>query len=249
MNDFYDQMVPFYHLIFPDWDESIKRQATNLDSLIKEIWGDRISTVLDVSCGIGTQALGLARLNYQVTASDLSAEAVERAKSEAFKRGLKIDFSVVDMREAFIHHHRQFDLVISADNSIPHLLTDEDILAAFRQFYACVRPGGGCLITVRDYDQIERSGVQVKPYNLRVEQSVRYLIFQVWDFQGDLYDLAMYFVADQGDDKCTTRVMRTKYYAVSPNKLMRLMTAAGFVEVKRWDDRFYQPVLVGQKVN
>jgi SAM-dependent methyltransferase len=246
MDDFYDQIAPFYHLIFADWEQSIERQATQLNSIIKEFWGDQVRTILDVSCGIGTQALGLAQLNYQVTGSDLSQKAIERAKTEAQKRGLAVNFSVADMRQAFDHHQRQFDLVISGDNAIPHLLADGELLTAFRQFYDCARPGGGCLITVRDYDQVERSGLQVKPEGLRVEQGTRYLIFQVWEFAGEIYDLSMYFIADSGAE-CTVQVMRTKYYAVSTIKLMHLLEAAGFVEVKRLDDRFYQPVIIGKK--
>jgi SAM-dependent methyltransferase len=247
MDDFYDRMTPFYHLIFADWEASIERQAGQLDGLIRELWGDQVSTILDVSSGIGTQAIGLAQQGYRVTASDLSEKEIERARHEAQERGLTIDFSVADMRDAFSHHQRQFDLVISADNSVPHLLTDQDILTAFRQFYACVRPGGGCLITVRDYDQVERQGIQVKPYGLRVEDGTRYLVFQVWEFEGDIYDLAMYFIADHGGADCEAHVMRTKYYAVSTSKLIDLMEAAGFIEVKRLDDRFYQPVIVGTK--
>lgn len=247
MDDFYDRMTPFYHLVFADWETGIERQAKQLNSLIRDLWGDQVGTILDVSCGIGTQTIGLAQQGYRVTASDLSAKAIERARQEAQERGLTIDFSVADMRAAFSHHQRQFDLVISADNSVPHLLTDQDILTAFRQFYACVRPGGGCLITVRDYDQVERQGLQVKSYGIRVEGGTRYLVFQVWEFEGDIYNLAMYFIADHGGSACETHVMRTKYYAVSTGKLIDLMEAAGFVDVKRLDDRFYQPVIAGTK--
>ena len=41
-----------------------------LDEIIHETWGDKVSEVLDAACGIGTQSLGLAKLGYQVTASD-----------------------------------------------------------------------------------------------------------------------------------------------------------------------------------
>ena len=82
-----------------------------LDGIIREEWGDNATAILDVSCGIGTQALGLAKLKYDVTASDLSPEAVERAKVEAHKRGITLSFSVADMRDAFKHHGRQFDVV------------------------------------------------------------------------------------------------------------------------------------------
>ncbi len=245
--DFYNQLTPFYHLLYPDWETSIRRQAAALDEIIKEFWGDEIKTVLDVACGIGTQALGLARLGYLVTASDLSGPELERARQEAAVRDLAIDFSVADMRRAYSHHRRQFDLVIACDNAIPHLLTDAEILEAFQQFYRSSRPGGGCLISVRDYALEERSGAQVKPYGLRSEGETRYLVFQVWEFQELIYDLSIYFVKDQGGPTCTTQVMRTQYYAVDTGTLVSLMTEAGFQQVQRLDDRFFQPVIIGRK--
>ena len=249
VKDFYRQLTPFYHLIYPDWQASIERQGYALQAIIRDFWGDQIKTVLDVACGIGTQALGLAQLDYDVTASDLSAPEVERARQEAARRNLNINFSVADMRHASHHHRQRFDLVIACDNAIPHLLTDEDILAALREFHRCVRPGGGCLISVRDYDKEERTGVHVKPYGLRTEGDTRYLVFQVWEFQGDIYDLAMYFVEDRGGSDCVTHVMRTEYYAVGTDKLISLMTAAGFQQVQRLDGRFFQPVIIGKKID
>jgi SAM-dependent methyltransferase len=244
---FYDELAPFYHLISPDWESSIRRQAEALDGVIRERWGDRRLSILDVACGIGTQSLGLAALGHHVTASDLSAAAIERAGREAANRGLAIRFSVADMRQAAAHHREQFDLVIACDNAVPHLLTDEELLVAFEQFFLCTRPGGGCLITVRDYDREERTGVQVKPYGVRDEGGVRYLVWQVWEFRGLVYDLAVYFVADRGGPDCTTRVMRSQYYAVGTARLMELMHRAGFVQVERLDDRFYQPILLGRR--
>ncbi|MDP9311288.1 MAG: methyltransferase domain-containing protein [Chloroflexota bacterium] len=246
--DFYDRLAPFYHLIYPNWDASIQRQATALDAIIKDIWGNTIQTVLDVACGIGTQALGLAALGYTVTASDLSSTEVARAEQEAAARALHLSFSVADMREAYTHHQCQFDLVIACDNSVPHLLTDGDLLHAFQQFYACTRPGGGCLISVRDYDAEERAGVQVKPYGLRIEGQMRHLVFQVWEFKGDRYDLAMYLVEDHGGTEGVTHIMRTQYYAIGTNTLISLMQQAGFADVQRLDDRFYQPVIVGTRL-
>lgn len=247
--DFYDDLAPFYHLIYPDWDASIRRQAAVLDGIIKEFWGDSIKTVLDVACGIGTQALGLAQLGYVVTGSDLSGAEIEVAKRQAVARRLDLSLTVADMREAYSYHQKQFDLVIACDNSVPHLLTDADLLQAFQQFYLCTRPGGGCLISVRDYEQEDRNGVKVKPYGLRIEEQSRYLLFQVWDFHSDgkIYDVAMYFVTDRGGRTCETHVMRTQYYAVEIGRLMSLMTEAGFQQVRRLDDRLFQPVILGRR--
>lgn len=244
---FYTKLAPLYHLIYSDWEKSIINQAKMIDTIFKDNWGDAISTVLDVSCGIGTQSLGLAGLGYQVTASDLSPDAVERARIEANQRSLNILFSVADMRQAYTHHAARFDAVISCDNSVPHLLTDSDILEAFMQFYQCVRPGGACLISVRDYEKEERTGQKIVPHGIREENGIRYLVFQVWDFHGEVYDVSLYFVEDRGEEECMTRVMRSKYYAVGIKKLMALLEEAGFSDVKRADGNFFQPIIIGTK--
>jgi SAM-dependent methyltransferase len=245
-NPFYARLTPLYHLIYPDWQRSIERQAYMLDSAIRELWDD-VSSVLDVSCGIGTQALGLAGLGYNVTASDLCPEQVERAKREADARGLSLDFSVADMRQAFTHHGRQFDVVMSCDNSVPHLLTVEEILAAFEQFYECTRPGGGCIITVRDYDREDLSKRQIKPYGIREYDSVRWLIWQVWEPHLPTYDVTIYFIEDDGQPECRTHVLRSTYFAVGIPLLMDLMAKAGFEDVRRLDGRFFQPMVVGTR--
>ncbi len=244
---FYDGLAPLYHLIYPDWEQSVQKQGHDLDSLIRKTWGDGMHSVLDVSCGIGTQVLGLAGLGYEVTASDLSPEEVARAKGEADRQGLKINFSVADMRESFAHHARQFDVVLSCDNSVPHLLTDEDILLAFRQFFQCTRPGGGCIISVRDYEKEDLSKRQIKPYGIREENGVLWLLWQLWDPHGATYDVNMYFVEDHGGTECRTHKFRSTYYAVGIPKLMELMRHAGFEDVTRRDNCFFQPVITGTR--
>ncbi|CAF5083194.1 unnamed protein product, partial [Rotaria sp. Silwood1] len=195
------QLCPFYHVIFEDWNASIERQGSQLKNIIESNWPQH-KTILDVSCGIGTQTIGLSKNGYQVTASDLSENEIERAKKEAQQRGqINISFSVCDMRRAFTHHGGNFDIVISCDNSIPHLLTDEDILLALKQMYSCLRPGGGCLITVRDYDREQRGGKNiVKPYGkAKIENDKRYVALQVWDFDeqnSQYYDFTLYIIEE-----------------------------------------------------
>ena len=248
MKDFYDELVPYYHLIFEDWEASMKRQANSIACIIGQHWGDQVETILDVSCGIGTQAIGLARKGFRVIASDLSVRAIERARIEAGTRNLDIAFSVCDMREAYKHHRAQFNVVISCDNSVSHLLSDSDIHEALEEMHACTQQGGGCLISIRDYDKEERGRGILKPYGVREDRNRRYIVFQVWDFEWDHYDLSMYFVEDDLSSGTTnTRVMHSRCYAISPDRLLELMRSAGFDSVMRLDEEFYQPVLVGTK--
>jgi SAM-dependent methyltransferase len=247
MGDFYDELASVYHLVYPDWTASIASQGRQLATLIRSHWpGAR--RILDLSCGIGTQSIGLAQQGYSVVGSDISANAVDRARQEARKRGTSIPFSVCDMRQASRHHGTGFDVVISCDNSMPHLLTDEELLIAFQEMLACLAVGGGCIVSVRDYEKEERGKNILKPFGLRLDNGKRYLISQVWDFEGEHYDLAFFFIEeDLATGIVRTHVMRSRYYAVSVEKLLGLMGGAGFSDVRRIDNAFFQPILVGTK--
>jgi len=244
---FYDELAPLYHLIFKDWNSSVERQGEQLSAIIHNEWPES-HTVLDVSCGIGTQAIGLSKNGFRVTGSDLSGRAIERAILEANQRGQVIAFSVCDMRTAHTHHGSGFDIVISCDNSLPHLLTDEDILTALKEMFGCLRPGGGCLISVRDYEREERGKKLVKPYGVREQGDKRYFVFQVWDFEGERCDVTVYFVEEHlASREIRTNAMHSRYYAIGITKLLAMMEEAGFRNVGRFDQGLYQPVLVGTK--
>lgn len=248
MQDFYDELSPYYHLIYQNWESSVEQQAKQLSELIRNRWGKEIRSILDVACGIGTQSLGLAAEGFRVTASDLSEGAVARARKEAQKRALEIKFSVCDMRNIESHHAAKFDVVLCADNSIPHLLTDSEILTALRAMYSRIRPGGGCILSIRDYAKEERGRGIVKPYGVREADGVRYLIWQVWDFDAEQYVVSLYFVEDKMDDsEPRTQVMRSRYYAIPTDRMLELMSEAGFQDVECLDGVYFQPVLVGAK--
>ncbi len=134
---FYDELADEYHLISTDWRESVLRQASLLDNLIRA--ETRARDVLDCACGIGTQAIGLALRGYTVHATDLSPLAIKRAKREAASFGVSIKFGVADFRSLHADVAGEYDVVIACDNALPHLLGDEDLRFAAGE-YTRLRP-------------------------------------------------------------------------------------------------------------
>lgn len=247
---FYNRLAPYYKYIYHDWDASVQRQARALDSVIQEYLGENAKTVLDVACGIGTQSIGLAQVGYTVTASDLSSAEVEYAKHEASKYGVEIEFTVADMLQVWDVYQKQFDVVIACDNAVPHLLSDAEILTALRQFYACTKPGGCCIITVRDYAKLQREDQQKQmvPRSVHQTENGQVVMFDIWDFDGNFYEITTYLIEDTGKSTAQAQVVRGgKYYCVEIPTLESLFKQAGFREVHTLRDRFFQPLLIAIK--
>jgi SAM-dependent methyltransferase len=248
IESFYDQLSPFYKYIFQDWNASVDRHAGILDGVIREYFGYNVHSILDAACGIGTQMIGLAQKGYQLTASDISAGELEKARVEAASRNLDIDFHLADMRMLDQIFQTKFDLVIACDNAVPHLLSDDEILQAFRQFYQITSNAGGCIISVRDYGAMERGGRKLYPRLVHEVPQGKILIFDCWEFDGDFYDITMYIVEDTEQPVAKTNVIRGgRYYCVTIPTLEKLMKEAGFKSVITLRERYFQPLLIGLK--
>ena len=248
MESYYQQLAPYYKYFYNDWEASVRHQAAVLGGVIQEFIGKDSRNILDAACGVGTQSIGLAELGYHVAASDLSSAALEMARNDASKRGLKIEFKTADMRSLSAAYTQQFDVVIACDNAVPHLLSDADILTAFSQFYQCTRPGGGCIVSVRDYDSFERGPQRINARTVHELAGGRLVIFDVWEFEGDFYEMTTYVMEDQGLPTARTQVIRGgKYYCVTIPTLEKLLVKAGFEQVRILRDRFFQPLLVAKR--
>ena len=230
---FYDGLAGTYDLMFPDWDASMARQASQLAEFIP-----RGARVLDCACGIGTQAIGLALAGYEVVGSDLSPKAASRAVVEASARGVTLPVFAADMR-ALPFVDDSFDVVLAADNALPHLLTAEDVLAALREMRRVLRPGGRLILSTRDYDAIRRERPLSTPPSVGPG---RVVWFQLWHWEGDRYELEMFRLTE--GDSWNVVVGKARYWAITRHEITDLAERAGFDYVEWLLDAYYQPLLV-----
>lgn len=245
---FYDRLAPDYHLLYPDWERAVARQGAALAAVLHAHGVASGDPVLDAACGIGTQTLGLIAQGFALTASDLSPGAVTRLQQELDARGLHATLRVDDLRRLSGSATGSQAAVLACDNCLPHLLSDAEILQSFRSAWRCLRPGGLLLISVRDYAAIPRVSPDVRPYGARRDaEGRRFLAVQVWEWDGDCYDLRLYRTVEHPDGRCDTEVLRSRYRAITLDRLTQLMAAAGFEAIERRDDVLFQPVLLGRK--
>ncbi|MFE5581381.1 class I SAM-dependent methyltransferase [Kitasatospora sp. NPDC056531] len=250
LSRFYDDFADDYHLLYADWNASLARQGTALDVLIRERLGDRPAEVLDCACGIGTQAIGLAGLGHRVTGTDLSPVSAARATAEAAARGLQLPTAAADMRELPFPDGR-FDVVVCADNALPHLLTAGEIRAALGEMRRVLRPGGLLLVTTRPYDELRRARPTSTTPQTAERDGWRSVIFQLWQWHedGERYDLELFRLLPDEAGQWQVAVRRSTYWALTQEQLSGFAAEAGLAGIG-WaqpaDTGFFQPVLIAR---
>jgi glycine/sarcosine N-methyltransferase len=246
--DCYDELAPHYHLLFENWESSMEQQAAALDPLLERECGPPNTTrILDCACGIGTQALGLAKLGFRVSGCDVSSRAVERARLEASQRSLDLPFSVANMLDLTDLEDSGFDAVICMDNALPHLESSEQLIQAAVQMRTKVRPKGLLMASVRDYDRLIEERPAVQGPSFYSDEGQRRIVFQVWDWIDDRRYIFHLYITRQIGREWQTLHTSAVYRALLRDELEAVLHQAGFINT-RWllpaESGFYQPIIL-----
>lgn len=244
---FYDDLAASYSSIFPDWQVSVKRQG----KIIGELLGDVSLTVLDCSCGIGTQAIGLALEGYKVHATDISSKEVEKAKEGATEMGASLTFGVADFRNLDSQVDGKYDVVITFDNSLPHLITDDDLIKALDAMKTKLIDGGRLYISIRDYDTLLEEKPKATLPQVTKTADGETVYFQTWDWDDSspTYQTNMFILEPQNDNWNVSH-SSTTYRALRKNELSGLLAKSGYKDINWLEPEqtgYYQPIVTATK--
>ena len=119
----------------PAWD--IGRPQPAFEGLARS--GGLVGSVLDPGCGTGEHALLAASLGNKALGVDLSAKAIELARTKATERDIEVRFVVADALR-LLDLGEQFDTVL--DCGLFHVLDDDQRERYIASLAAVVRPAG-----------------------------------------------------------------------------------------------------------
>ena len=231
-NEFYDAVADHYHLFYRDWRAAVDREGSTL----RRIFSARgVRTVLDASCGTGTQTIALARLGFTVTAADISAAMLDKARENAahFRVTNKIKFAHVSFLELGRAFDAPFDAVISKGNALPHLISDDDIKSALRHFYALLKPGGTLIIGIRDFDLLLEDRPRFVPGQFH-DDGEQNILFDIWDWDDGppvTVTFNKFIVSGQGETY-QAKKHAVKYRALRRAELEAMLAEIGFIDLK-----------------
>lgn len=250
IKDFYNNFADVYPYIFTDWNKTSEKHPIIIDTLIKKYESYKSQTLLDCTCGIGTQCLGLSKIGYEVFASDISDKELEIARSHSYKIGNKIEFKITDCRCLKSSWKRTFDVIISFDNALPHLLNKMDMKMAFSNIYNCLNDNGLFISSYRDYeDLLLKRPKLANPLRIHEVDDKTILSFKTWYWKQNMCYSTQYIIVESED---VNEVYKGSFWmwAITRKELLSISNEIGFKKVY-WllpnTTNFFEPILVAQK--
>ena len=129
-SDFYD---------YPDLYDALLPVRAEVPFYV-DVARQQAGSVLELACGTGQLTVPIALDGFPTTGLDQSTAMLDVAKKRASAAGASVEFIHGDMRDFALG--REFKLIIVARNSLLHLLSTEDLLAAFTAIRRHLTPDG-----------------------------------------------------------------------------------------------------------
>lgn len=139
---------------------------------------------LELGCGTGASAVWLARQGFDVTAIDLSAQAIERARRRADEADVSVRFLVADVLSPPAEPAGPFDFFF--ERGCYHVVRREDVTAYLESLRGLTHPGTlGLVLTGNAREPHDPGPPVVSEEQIRAELGSLFDIVQLREFRFD----------------------------------------------------------------
>jgi SAM-dependent methyltransferase len=247
MDDFYGDLGHDYEWLFPD--ETVGRLgrfgATSpgsqalLDAAVKALGPG--APVLDCACGIGADAMALAREGLVVTASDGSQAMVAEARRRSEQYGITMTVTQSQWQDLPDRVPGPFELVLCLGNSLVHTETRTNRVAALEGMRKVLSPAGTLIVDSRNWELMYSSRPRIVPARQVIERrGLRCHSLYIWTIPDDfespcIAEIVLLFEDGQGRTSYRRHVI--DFVPFHRDDLAEDIRAAGFTI----RDDSYQP--------
>lgn len=141
----------YYNTRAQYYDDFNENSSKIINSCIEKILNKyKAKTVLDLTCGTGSQVFWLAKSGFNVTGVDINATMLKIAKKKAKTENIKVKLLLGDCRNTLLG---RFDSVITIFNSIGHL-TKIDFEKTIKNINKNLKNGGIYIFDIFNLDYL-----------------------------------------------------------------------------------------------
>jgi glycine/sarcosine N-methyltransferase len=222
-----------YNELSSDYDRFVnwqKRLSIELPFIIKKLQHINAKSVLDAATGTGMHAIALAQLGYHAAGADISPGMIERARQNAVSVNVQVQFDIAGfcvLAKAFGEH--TFDAVLCLGNSLPHLLSADELQVALLDFAACLKSGGILLIQNRNFDFVVSHHDRWMEPQAHSEADTEWIFQRFYDFDADgmlTFNMATLKRVERGN--WSQRVVSSRLRPLLQDELISFLSTAGF---------------------
>jgi len=197
--DFYDRLARF-HDVVSNWPRRLAAEEPFWRRIFER---HRVRSILDAACGTGGHVVGLAGWGYDAAGADLSPGMIALASERAAAAGLTLRFVRTGFADLAKHFGQEFDALLCVGNSLPHVLTDEDLAASLAGMRGVLRAGGILVIQNLNYDLRWRERPRFFPLNSGFAGGREALVWRLADYcdadpPSILFHIALFEKKDDG---------------------------------------------------
>jgi glycine/sarcosine N-methyltransferase len=239
--------MEFYEKLAGVYDELTRYQdRLLLETPVMKKWVEafHIQSALDAAGGTGLHAVILAQLGVKTTGTDISPAMVQQAQQHARAAGVTINLLIAAMQELRQKITGTFDAIFCLGNSLPHLLTKQDLAASLDGFHHLLNTGGIAVIQNLNYDR-----VLGKKERIIGAHRAGHREFVRW------YDLTVPLVQfnvltiDWASGQAQYSLETTELYPYRQQELDQALRSAGFKIIEYFGDMQRNPFIPGESKN
>jgi len=203
--------------------------------------------ILDLCCGIGRHSLELARRGYQVTGVDRTRGYLDKARKQAKKESLDIEFVQGDMR--FFSRPSAFDIVISMFTSFSYFEDPQEDKRVIKNVFESLKIGGSFIIQMHGKETMAKM-FKEKDWNENKDDGVIVLeerkVSQNWSWMENRWIML------KGNERIENKISHRLYAGLEIAALLRdcgfnRVNVYGDLEGNPYDHTARQLVAVGYK--
>jgi 2-polyprenyl-3-methyl-5-hydroxy-6-metoxy-1,4-benzoquinol methylase len=218
---------------FDAWNIGYDTDAKNavIETLLK---AHKVKTVLDLTCGTGSQIFFLHQMGYSVTGADFSPALIEIARKKAREAKLHIPFIKGDMRTL---KAGKFDAAITIFNAVGHV-TRAGFEKTIRNIHKNLKDDGVYVFDILNLDAL--SDEVVKAFAMEIQKTLKDTTFHATQYS--TIDREKALLTSYNDHRIEqgshpVRHLKSKFtlQIYTARQLKDMLTRNGFKAVEQYD--------------